>query len=166
VNLREWSLQAVVLKVLADEITTRLMLVKQAARDAFDETGATQAVPELPDGTRVAAVTLAGGGGKTASVTNEAVFLAWMAEHHPEELVTVVRDNAKRKILDGCKAAGAAVDPGTGELIPGVTVSESRPYVSIRLKPGGKDAVVAAWQAGELSAIELVAPPAIEAGAA
>ena len=165
-NLREWSLQAVVLKVLADEIATRLSLVKEATRDAFNETGATQAVPELPDGTRVAAVTLAGGGGKTAAVTNDAAFLAWMTEHHPDEIVRVVRENAKRKILDGCKAAGAPVDPETGEFIPGVTVSESRPYVSIRLKPGGKDAVVTAWQAGELSAIELVAPPAIEAGAA
>lgn len=161
-NLRELTLQAAVLKVLADEIASRLALVKEAAKQAFDDAGAASAKAKLPDGTEVASVTLAGGGGKTASVVSEQAFTEWMARNHPEEIVTVVRDNAKRKILDACKAAGAPVDPATGEVIPGVEVRDSRPYVSVRFKPGGQDEIVRAWQAGQLQGIELVAPREIE----
>ena len=161
-NLRELTLQAAVLRVLADEIASRLALVKEAAKQSFDDAGSASAKARLPDGTPVATVTLAGGDGKTAAVVNEAAFLAWMKASHPEEVVEVVRPNAARLILDGCKAAGAPVDPATGEVIPGVEVTGSRPYVSVRFTSGGRDAIVDAWQAGQLAGVELVAPREIE----
>lgn len=163
-KLPGWALQAAVLKTLADEIETRLILVKEATKDAFTETGATQTLATLPDGTKVATVSLAGGGSKTANVTNEREFTDWVRENYPEEIVEVVRDNAKKKLLDRAKALGAPVDEATGEVIPGVTVGDSRPFVSVRFKAGGKDAVVRAWQEGALKDIEVLAPRAIEGG--
>lgn len=161
-NLRSITLQAAVLKVLADEIDNRLAAAKEAGKAAFAEAGATAAVPELGDGTKVATATLAGGDSKSASVTNDAALLAWVAEHHPEEIVSAIRDNYKKKLLDAAKKAGRGVDPATGELVPGITVGPSTPYVSLRFKPGGRDAVIAAWRAGELRDIELVAPAGLE----
>jgi hypothetical protein len=154
VNLRESSLQAVVLKVLADEVTTRLTITKMAAEQAFGDAGATQAVAQLPDGTKVATVSLAGGDGVSASVTDEGAFLAWVIANHPGETQVVVRDASKKKFLDAAK---------TGEKIPGITAKDSKPYVSIRFKPGGADAVADAWLAGDLTAIDLVRPRAVEA---
>jgi hypothetical protein len=165
-NLRELSLQAAVLKMLADEVAARLQIVKAATEEAFKDAGATQAVPQLPDGTKVATVSYAGGGAKSASVTNDQAFLAWMVANHPGETEVIVRESAKRKILDAAKKDGRAIDPATGEVIPGIEVRESRPYVSIRFKPGGVDAVADAWLAGDLQGIELVRQRAIEPGEA
>lgn len=165
-NLRDLTLQAAVLKVLADKVAARLAAVKAAAEQEFAETGSTQAVPQLPDGTKVATVSYAGGDAKSASVTDERAFLAWVLEHYPDEITAVVRDGARKKLLDGCKQAGRPLDPATGEIIPGVTVKDSRPYVSIRFKPGGADAVADAWLAGDLQGIAVVRPRAVEAGEA
>lgn len=165
-NLSDITLRVSVLKVLADEVSERLKEAKDDAEAAFRATGTTQAKPALPDGTQVATATLAGGGGKSASITSEAAFIAWVAKNHPGEIVQSVRDNYRKKILDAAKAAGKPIDPATGEMVPGITVGPSSPYVSLRFKAGGKEAVVEAWRAGELKGIELVPPAAIEGGEA
>jgi hypothetical protein len=162
-TVRDIALEIAVYKVITDEGMRRLQAAKAEAHDAFRDTGTTQAQPELPDGTRVATASLAGGG-KAASVTNEAAFLAWMQEHHPDEIVVTVRESAKKRILDGSKAAGRPIDDVTGEIPAGVSVGYSTPYVSLRFKPGGQHAIIAAWRAGKLTGIDLVAPEAIESG--
>ena len=164
-SLRNLALQAAVLKVLGDEIAARLALVKAAAQEAFEEAESTQAPALLPDGTKVATVSLAGGDGISASVTDDAAFLGWVTANHPGETELVVRDGYRKKVLDAAKKAGHAIDPVTGEKIPGVEIRDSRPYVSVRFRPGGADAVADAWQAGELTAIDLVRPRAVEAAA-
>jgi hypothetical protein len=162
-NLRELTLRAAVLKVLADEVAAQLAIAKMGIEVEFRNTGSTQAVPQLPDGTKVATVSYAGGDGKTASITDEGAFLAWMIANRPGETEVVVRDSAKKKILDGAKKTGLPIDPETGEMIPGITFRDSRPYVSIRFRPGGADAVADAWLDGDLTAIDLVRPRAVEA---
>jgi hypothetical protein len=162
-SLRELTLRAAVLKVLADEVAAQLAITKLATEAAFNAAESTQAVPQLPDGTKVATVSLAGGDGKTASVINEAAFLAWVLANHPGETEVIVRPSAKKKFLDGAKKAGKPIDPSTGEMIPGIGIRDSRPYVSILFRPGGADAVADAWLAGELAAIDLVRPRAVEA---
>jgi hypothetical protein len=166
VNLKNATLHITVLKVLADEITARLTAVKEEAKAAFLDCGATGAAPELPDGTKVATVTLAGADKRSASVTSPNLLLAWVAENHPGEIVKAVRDSYLQKLLDTAKAEGRAIDPATGELVPGITVSDASPYLSVRFKPGGREAVVAAWRAGQLADIDLVAPAAIAGGEA
>jgi hypothetical protein len=162
-NLRDITLPLAVLKVIGDEIGNRVTAVKEGVKDGFAETGTTQAVPELPDGTKVATVSLAGGSTKSASVTEPNTLLAWVLQHHPGEIEQVIRDSYLKKLLDTAKTEGRAIDPLSGELVPGITVRDSTPYVSVRLRPGGKDAIIAAWRAGELTGIDLVAPEAIEA---
>jgi hypothetical protein len=165
-NLGALTLRAAVLKVLADEVAAQLAVTKLATEQAFKDAESTQATAKLPGGTKVATVSYAGGDGKTASVTNDAAFLAWMIANHPEETEVVVRGNAQKKILDYAKAAGRPIDRETGEIIPGIEIRDSRPYVSIRFRPGGADAVADAWLAGDLTGIDLVRPRAVEAGEA
>lgn len=165
-SVRDDALTVAVLKVLADEVADRLQAAKRLTEAGFDETGTTQAVPQVPDGTKVATVTYAGGDGKSATVTDPNALLAWVLEHHPSETETVIRDGYRKKLLDAAKAAGRPVDPVTGEVVPGITVAPSRPYVSVRFRAGGQEAIAAAWRAGQLTGIEIVAPAAIEKGAA
>jgi hypothetical protein len=162
VSLRNLTLQAAVLKVLGDEIAARIAIVKAAAQEAFNGTGSTQAPAVLPDGTKVATVSLAGGDGCSASVTDAAAFTAWVLAAHPGETETVVRDGYRRKVLDAAKKAGRAVDPVTGEVIPGIGITDSKSYVSVRFAAGRADAVADAWAAGELAAIDVVRPRAVE----
>jgi hypothetical protein len=165
-NLNDATLRVAILKVLADEVAGRLTAEKSGAHAGFTGTGATQAVPQLPDGTRVATVSLAGAGKKTASVTGPNALLAWVLENHPGETETVVRDSYLKKLLDTAKSKGRAIDPATGQVVPGITVSDGSEYLSVRFKPGGREAIVAAWLRGDLADIELVAVPAIENGEA
>ena len=164
-SIRDSALAAAVLKVLADEIAERLQAAKAEAAAGFRDTGTTQSVPVLSDGTKVATVSLAGEGSPSASVTDPGKFLAWVQETHPGETEVIVREGYRKKLLDFAKAEGRAVDPATGEEVPGITVGQSRGYVSVRLKAGGQDAIVSAWRSGELKGIEVVRPAAVEGGA-
>lgn len=165
-NLADLTLRCAVLKVLADEIAERLKEAKLEALAAFTATGTTQARPALPDGTVVATASACGATGKSASVTNPDAFVAWVMENYPGEIEVKVRDSFKTKVLAAAKSAGRPVDPATGQVVPGVRVGPPVPYVSVRPQAGSHAAIAAAWRAGELTGIELVAPPAVERGAA
>ena len=165
-NVTMPAMQAAVLKALLDEISARLDVVKRQTEEAFTETGATQAVPELPDGTKLATVSLAGGGGTSAYVDSDNELLAWVLKEHPDQVELVIRDGYRKALLDTAKKEGQPIDPSTGETVPGIAVKPSKPYVSIRFKPGGKEAVAAAWRAGELAGVDIVAPAQIATGEA
>jgi len=165
-SVRETALTVAVLKVLADEIAAQLQVAKAATETGFKTTETTQAIPQLADGTKVATVSYAGDGGRAASVTDPNALLAWVKANHPDEVEEVVRTGYLQKLVKEAKAAGRPVDPMTGERVPGISVGPSSPYVSVRFKPGGQEAIVAAWRSGELTAIELVAPQEIAEGAA
>jgi hypothetical protein len=165
-NVSEVAMQAAVLKALLDEISARVKDAKAQAEEAFLETGTTGAVPALPDGTKIASVTYAGGDSRSARIVDENAFEAWVLAQHPEQMELVIRDTYKKGLLDAAEKAGQAIDPTTGETVPGIAVKNSTPYVSIRFKPGAKEAVAAAWRAGELAGVEIVAPAQIQADAA
>jgi hypothetical protein len=162
-NVSELAMQAAVLKALLDEVSARVKAAKDDALAAFTDTGTTGARSQLPDGTTIATVTKAGGESKSAYVLNENTFQAWVMANHPEEMELVVRPGYKEKLLDAAAKAGEAVTKD-GERLPGVAVKDTTPYVSIRFKPGGKEAVAAAWRAGELPGVDIVTPAQIGAG--
>lgn len=75
------------------------------------------------------------------------------------------------KVLAEMTAAGVArlVNKATGELhdVPGVEVKATRSRNhSLRFKPGGREDVAKAWQAGALALPGLAAPAAVESGEA
>ena len=151
-------MQAAVLKALLDQVSDRVKTAKAQAEEAFLATGTTGAVPTLPDGTKIASVTYAGGDSRSARIVDENAFEAWVLANHSEQMELVIRDSYKKGLLDAAEKAGQPVDPSTGETVPGIVVKNSTPYVSIRFKPGAKEAVAAAWRAGELAGVEIVAP--------
>lgn len=165
-NVADLAREAAVLKTLQDAVAERLEITKTRLTAAFAETGSTQAVPELPDGTKIATVTHAGSGGSSAYVASEDELMAWVLKEHPDQVELVIRDGYKKALMDAAKKAGQPVDPATGETVPGIAVKASRAYVSIRFKDGGRDAVAAAWRAGQLSGVDLVAPAEVEASEA
>jgi hypothetical protein len=175
-NLRELAREEATLKALADVVTDRLKAIRaetQAALDAAEEqTGTRQVAASLPDGTPVATISLTDPKPE-AKVTDLEAFKAWVMREFPGEIerqfVAEVRPAFLDKVLAEMTAAGVArlVNKETGELhdVPGVEVKATRSRNhSLRFKPGGRDTIAAAWQAGTLPLPGVTGPAAVEPG--
>ena len=175
-NLLELAREEATLKALADVVTDRLKAVRAETQAALDgaeqETGTRQVAAKLPDGTAVATLSLTDPKPE-AKVTDAAAFQAWVMEAFPGEIerrfVAEVRPAFLDKVLAEMTAAGVArlVNKETGALhdVPGVEVKATRSRNhSLRFKPGGREDVAKAWQAGALALPGLAVPAAVESG--
>jgi hypothetical protein len=174
-NLRELALEEATLKALADHVKDRLTAVRTELQQGLDaaeqETGTRQIAAALPDGPPVATLSLTDPKPEAKIIDAEA-FKTWVMQAFPGEIerrfVTEVRPAFVEKILAEMTAAGVArvVDQQTGELhddVPGVAVKATRSRNhSLRFKPGGREAIATAWQAGTLPLPGVTAPPAVE----
>lgn len=175
-NLLELAREEATLKAIADVVTDRLKAVRaetQAALDAAEEqTGTRQVAAKLADGTSVATISLTDPKPE-AKITDAEAFQAWVMAAFPGEIerrfVAEVRPAFLDKVLGEMTAAGVArlVNKETGELhdVPGVEVKATRSRNhSLRFKPGGRDDIAKAWQAGALAVPGVAAPAAVESG--
>lgn len=142
-DLKEQARRVAVLAALGERITKAAEQARAELRDDMAKLGADAVTAELPDGTRVSSVTLAGGSGGRAYVADEAMFARWVVAEHPSEMEYTVRAAFRKRLLDELSEARGTV--------PGVELSEPRPYLSNRFKSGGKDAVAEAWRDGSLA---------------
>lgn len=110
-------------------------VIQSDVKAAFDKTreqlepllGADEAIAaELPDGSRIGTVKRSKVK-KSPAVTDEQALFAWVAEHRPEEIVQSVNPAFVEFLKGQVRKHGAAVDPSTGEIIPGVEMRECAP---------------------------------------
>ncbi len=182
-SLRDHALRVGVLKVIADESARLYKGARADAEEAFAPAradGTTQQKVLLPDGTDIGLISISAGG-RQVDVTGAALE-AWCAEHLPgafEEYADMITDAevldvlravfphlVKRRIRHATRAAlmseieesgGYLVDQaeGTKEKVGEVTDLKPSGAFSFRPAKGAKDAVIAAWQRGELQGIAL-----------
>lgn len=107
----------------------------------------------LADGTIVGTVTLTKAP-KSAFVGDEEAFLAWVLENRPDEVVSKVRPSYQAAVLAQAKKAGVAVDPTTGEAIPGITVADGTPSLRPSYDPDAVPTFMDAIRANATLAIE------------
>jgi hypothetical protein len=143
-----------VLKVLIDEVTSHDQKARAELLTRLLAAGVEKVSAELPDGTKVASVSVRGGDKFTARVVDDAAFLRYVKEHRPEEIEEKVRDSFKRSFLDELTRNQEEI-PGVVELKP------SMPYIHNAFKPGGQAAIKRAWYSGALTLPEVLA---IESG--
>lgn len=108
------------------------------------EPGDTKAAT-LDDGTKLGKVSMASGR-DTPTVVNERLFTKWVKENYPTEIIETVAATFQNQIFAAAKAYGAAVDPATGEVIPGVELRTGQPYISFRGERGYEQIVADRWQ--------------------
>lgn len=157
-TLPQDTLRAAVLKALVKVITSSADDGKAALKDVMDALEIDSLAARLPDGTKVANLNRAGGN-TSARVTDEGKFLAWVLENRPGEVVQEVRDSYRKHLLEAMDKARALVDPETGEVVPGVEFVPGKDWLTVNFKPGGEDAIKAAWQSGRLSLDAMLALP-------
>ena len=161
-NPQEAARRAAALKFLADVVRAEDGPARAAAREALAELGIKTLTAKLADGTEIADVTLRAGS-TYARVTDPEKFMDWVCEHRPREIVSPPRQSSVRSsyrdaVLADAKRDGFAYDPETGEVIPGITVSEGDPTLSVKLRPGCGPALMEAIRGG------IVEPFALPAG--
>lgn len=173
-SLKDTAAQEAYLKTLLDVIDeaykTKRAEVQQQLDDLARETGTRQIAVTLPDGTEIGKVSLSAGSSE-AKVTDPDAFKAWVLEHHAGEIerqfLTSVRPAFEKKLLAELTAVGGTEwpDPETGVIhdVPGVAIAPARARThSVRFGKTGRDAVMAAWRAGQLAGValpELTAEP-------
>lgn len=144
--------------VIADAAKARKDEIRQRLADSLDDVGADSVRAELPDGTRVSKSTLITPNPKPV-VSDEAALAAWVEAFRPDEIVKTVRESYRRVLLDGLASTpdGTAIDPETGEVVPGVRFATGATYVSTRFEKEGREAIVAAIRDGVIEPATVLA---------
>ena len=146
---RDLAAALAVTTVIADAAKARKDEIRAALAAALDDVGADSVPAELPDGTRVSKSALISPTPR-ASVDDEGAFSAWVETSRPDEIIKTVRESYKRVVLERLASTpdGIAIDPDTGEVVPGVHFSTGATYISTRFERDGRDAIVAAIRDG------------------
>jgi len=158
-SLAEDAIRVAVMRTLADDVDRALKEDRAALLETMAEEGITGLKARLPDGTKVANLPYVGGEPR-AQVDDNAALVAWMERNRPDEVevVKTVRPQTLKAILDAANTHGAAVDPKTGERIPGIGFGISTPYIQVKFVKGngpgegGRDLIREAWRSGSLQA--------------
>lgn len=125
-------------KLFADEIKAQGDAAKAELLDAMAAAGAERIRVTDEDGTDLGPVSL-GAGRTSAAVVDEAAFVKWVADTYPDAIVQAVSADMRLRLLNAAKKAGEPVDVETGEVIPGVEITQGASYVSARPSAEAKE---------------------------
>ena len=166
-SLKDDALREAVVKLLSELVGGELKAVRgdvQAGLDAAaKETGTRQIAVTLPDGTKVATISLTAPSPE-ATVVDEPAFFAWAREQYPDardtRIVKDIKPWKRAELLGQMTAPGVpqvqVVDQDTGEItathtVPGVEIKATRARShSVRYAKDGRDAILAALRGGQL----------------
>ncbi|MEE1838143.1 hypothetical protein [Streptomyces sp. SP17KL33] len=143
--------------------------MRAAMQQDLEALGGERMAAKLPDGTKVASITLSNPTPKPA-ITDEAAFVRFVEDIAPGEVMTVkvVRPAFVTKLFEDMEKRGSAeiIDPDNGEIIEveGVEMKTRAASHSVTFEKNGREALAAAWRAGLLNHIEGL--PQLPAGGA
>jgi len=125
-------------KLVADEIKARGDEAKAELLYEMTASGAERIRVLDEDGTDLGPVSI-GTGRISATVVDEGAFVEWVAANYPEAIVQTVSPDMRLRLLNAAKKAGDPVDVATGEVIPGVDISQCANYVTARPSAEAKE---------------------------
>lgn len=130
-SIQDLARAATAAKLVSDVVTDmaaadRAELQERMASDSMDSL-----TVKADNGSDLGKITYTPGAVK-AEITDEAAFMAWVKANRPDQLRTIVDTEFRKAVVKKAAAEGDAFDPETGEVIPGITVSRSREYISVK----------------------------------
>lgn len=181
-NLRDRNLRFALLKAIADAVAEELANERAGHTadllERYDDEGTKGFDVKLPDGTKVATITLSVPKAPGVTVDDEEAFKAWCVAnmptavdvipmggseawdeviHHPATqpyTLTVLDSTMVAALLKGARyVKGVGVVDEAGQLIDGVTYQgPGRPKsFSVRYEDGGREALAEAYRDGEVN---------------
>lgn len=180
-SLKNAAAEEAYLKTLLDVVNAAYQTKRREVQELLDaaarESGTQQVAAELPDGTKIATISLTKGSAE-AQVIDETAFKAWVMQHYDSEIerrfVVEVRGAFRAKLLAQMTAANSPewADPETGVIhaVPGVAIRPARARGhSVRPTKNGPADVMAAWRSGVIASValpQLTSGPAVVASTA
>lgn len=162
---RDTATRLLLSRVVRDRLTEADKAIREQARTDFDMPGVRE-IGVIGD-EQIGSVALTKG--KTSwTVTDPQALLEWVKANVPDEVVTTetVRSSYVQAVLARAKNDGVAVDPFTGEVIPGIECKTSEPSLNVKPSDDAPETIARALADGRLSFAEIIPPPAIEGGEA
>ena len=132
VDVREAARQVMSLKLMSKTINERVKPITDELLSHMASAEIRQVGVKDDDGQDLGVVYVGGNRTRKPVVVDEAAFQQWVANTRPQDIVTTVRESARKQILDAAAKAGDPVDPDTGEVIPGVQMHTGDPYLATK----------------------------------
>lgn len=159
---RTATLRRMVLKFIIDRMMDAKVVIDAEVLNALDRGDRKKVV--LPDGTDVGTLSVTDPK-PAAKVANMAELEAWVRAEFPHQIEEVppvpaytrVYPAFVKKLVEECKIVegGELLWEETGELIPGLTVETKDPSVSPRQTAAQLEAMIAAFESGQLREVML-----------
>lgn len=84
-------------------------------------------------------------------VTDLTLFLEFVKQHYPEEIVTAVNPAFQKRYLSELAQQGEAIIDNIGTVVQGVRLTQSNPYVSVTKAKDAREKVAALLAGGQVS---------------
>jgi hypothetical protein len=157
------ALRVAAWKYVYDYVRDQYGYARQLALEAM--TPGDRKMARTPEGDAIGSVTVVQNK-PSPKVINERAFLEWVKASHPGEVETVERvsDVWRSALLSYCLRSGdQAVEPRTGELIPGVAFVVPEPYAKANPPtPAQRETFARRWMENRLGLPLLLPAPAPE----
>lgn len=128
-DMRDAAARAVVFQVLEQAAKAR----KDEAKAELAQLEPGDSLAAKWDGQLLGKATMTSGRSRIA-VTDERKLVAWLKEKHPTEVITTYNTAYLKSLEDRARRLGAVIDI-EGEEVPGVTLEQGEPFVSVRKQP-------------------------------
>lgn len=131
-DVRHAARQVMTLKLMSKVVNERAKPIADELLGHMADAEIRQVGVKDADGQDLGVVFVGGNRSRKAVVVDEAAFLDWVQRNRPHDVVTTVRESARKQLLDAATKAGDPVDVDTGELIPGVQMHTGDPYLATK----------------------------------
>lgn len=133
-NLKKLARLALAAKLITDFGKKETAAAKDEAMQLMLESGADRVRITADDGTDLGTMTYTRRA-NTPAIMDQVAFDAWVRERHPDRIKMVEQVDEKwlARLMNTARQLGDAVDPETGEVIPGVVMrATTEPFLTIR----------------------------------
>lgn len=122
----------------------------------------TLAAKAIANGNDVGRVTWVEGKPKPV-VTNPVLFMEFVCEHYPDEIIRTVNSAFQKALLTNATVVDDALIDSNGVPIPGVEIRTPDPYVSVRKSDAARAVVESLLGSGQLG-LDGITQPQLKAG--
>jgi len=136
--MRDQAEQILVARLVEDHVKARGKGARVSLLADMAAAGAERVRVTGPDGTDYGTVSTTSGR-LSAKVVDPKALAAWVVERYPDRMVTVPDPDFVDRLLHAAKARDIAVDPETGEPVPGIEVTRGDPGISTRPTTAARD---------------------------